>query len=48
MQHLWSIQRVVHIHTYIHTQWWHTAAQELLQVQLYVSKAEQLTVAARG
>jgi len=31
---------------YIHTEWWHTAAQEPVELQLYISKAEPLTVAA--
>jgi hypothetical protein len=44
MQSLWSIQRVVHIHT----EWWHTAAQEVPEIQQHASKAEPLTAAARG
>ena len=30
---------------YIHTEWWHTAAREPLEVQPQFSKAEPLTVA---
>jgi hypothetical protein len=46
--HIQTYRMVAHCssYTYIHTEWWYTVLQEPLEVQLYVSEAEPLMVAA--